>query len=83
MTATSYSDAPSTVHAVVGMAGCDEGLSPKFESPSPPWSAARGAKLGYASMEFATRTKMTFSYILSETGAVEDTFTLTRRDTAH
>ena len=76
--AKSYTDAKATVHAVVGMAGCDEGLTSKFESPSPDWSAVRASKLGYASLHFASATEMTFSYILSETGEAADSFTLTR-----
>eukprot|EP00035_Acanthoeca_spectabilis_P036634 m.40761 g.40761 ORF g.40761 m.40761 type:complete len:281 (-) comp8126_c0_seq2:25-867(-) len=78
VTAKSYANTTATVHVVVGMAGCDEGLTPGFVSPSPPWSVKREAQLGYASLEFASPTEMTFNYLLSNTGAVADTFTITR-----
>jgi len=76
--ARSYSNPGATVHVVVGMAGCDEGLTPGFAQPSPDWSVKRAAELGYAVLNFTSPTVMTFDYILSDSGTTADTFTLTR-----
>ena len=43
------------------MAGCDEGLTDRWISPSPKWSAKRQATLGYALLEFESPESMTFS----------------------
>jgi hypothetical protein len=77
-TARSYTNTTATVHVVVGMAGCDEGLTPGFVSPSPAWSVKRESQLGYASLEFATPTEMTFNYVLSDGGGIADSFTISR-----
>ena len=76
--ARSYTNVTATVHVVVGMAGCDEGLTGRFADPSPDWSATHSAQLGWAKMHFASATEMTLSYVLSNTGEVFDTFTITR-----
>ena len=76
--AKSYSGAASTVHVVVGMAGCDEGLTDRWISPSPTWSAVRNATLGYAKLRFTSATEMTFEYVESHSGIIMDSFTLSR-----
>jgi hypothetical protein len=43
----------ATVHAVIGMAGCDEGLTDTWNSTTPAWSAFRSAKLGWARLTFS------------------------------
>ena len=76
--AHSYTNASAPVHVVIGMAGCDEGLTPSFVSPVPAWSANRAAQLGYAALRFDSATSMTLEYRLSTTGTTADAITLTQ-----
>jgi len=73
-----YQNATATVHAVVGMAGCDEGLTNTWMTPSPAWSAVRTAKLGYGRFTAHDRRSLTFEYVSSVDGSVFDNFTLTK-----
>jgi hypothetical protein len=84
VTSRNYTDPTSTVHVVAGMAGCDEGLTNKWETPTPEWSAVRDAKLGYGLLTVDGKASLKFEYLLSPGGAlpsdqqVQDTFTITR-----
>eukprot|EP00931_Biecheleriopsis_adriatica_P068754 TRINITY_DN42665_c0_g1_i1.p1 TRINITY_DN42665_c0_g1~~TRINITY_DN42665_c0_g1_i1.p1 ORF type:complete len:370 (-),score=56.71 TRINITY_DN42665_c0_g1_i1:16-1125(-) len=73
----SYSSASAPVHVVIGMAGDVEGLTDKW-MPAPDWRAVKDARLGFAMLSFLNSSVMQFEYILSDTGSVADSFTLTK-----
>lgn len=75
---TSYENATAPVHVVVGMAGCDEGLTNTWSSPSPSWSVVRRATLGYGRLVAHNRRTLSFEYVLSANGTVVDSFNLTK-----
>lgn len=74
----SYSNPRSPVHVVIGMAGDDEGLTDDWSATAPAWSAAHAAKLGWARLTFHSAAALTFEFVLSDSGAVADSFTLTK-----
>lgn len=76
---THYDNPTAPVHVVVGMAGCDEGLTNTWASPTPAWSAIRQATLGYSRMIAHDKNVLTFEYLLSSNGTVFDSFNITRK----
>lgn len=82
VTAKGYNNPSAPVHLVIGMAGDDEGLTDSWETSAPSWRATKSALLGYAMLDFQSASTMHFEYILSETGEVADSFTLTKGSAA-
>lgn len=80
VTAKSYTKPKAPVHVVVGMAGDIEGLTDKWLQP-PDWRAVKAAQLGYASLTFQDARTMHFNYVLSDSGDVADSFTITKEVT--
>jgi 3',5'-cyclic AMP phosphodiesterase CpdA len=78
VTTRHYDNVEDTVHVVIGSAGDDEGLTDKWET-IPAWSAIReGAHVGYAEIVFVNASSLTFAYRNAASGAVIDTFDLTK-----
>lgn len=74
----SYTNVKDTVHAVIGSAGDNEGLTDFWEQ-CPDWSAFQeGKHVGYAELLFSNASVLTFSYRNAATGTVMDSFTLTK-----
>jgi len=75
--AKSYNNTQGPVHMVVGNAGCDEGLTDRWET-TPAWSAMHKAELGYGRLRFNSPEEAVWEMVLSETGNVLDSVTVTR-----
>lgn len=75
-------DAPTApVHVVIGGAGCDEGLTNRWYSPEPEWSAFRVGQvdsMGYGRLQFNSATELEFAWILAANSTKLDGFTLTK-----
>ena len=67
-----------TVHIVAGMAGDNEGLTDRWASPTPDWSAFRSAKLGWIRLTFRSGSELLVEFVGSNGGDVLDTFTMTK-----
>eukprot|EP00039_Didymoeca_costata_P023304 m.6649 g.6649 ORF g.6649 m.6649 type:complete len:545 (+) comp3562_c0_seq1:321-1955(+) len=67
-----------TTHFVIGMAGDDEGLSDKFVSPSPQWSATHAGSLGWQRITAYNSTTLDVEYVASESGAILDSIRITK-----
>lgn len=67
------------LHAVAGMAGDNEGLTDKWMSPTPDWSAVRVAKLGYVKMAVESASQMTWTLLSSEDGSTLDSVTMVKQ----
>lgn len=78
VTAQSYTDPKAPVHLVIGMAGDNEGLTDSWMKETPDWRATKAAKLGYTMLYFDSAASMRFEYILSDSGEVEDSFTISK-----
>lgn len=82
VTATSYADPAAPVHVVVGMAGDNEGLLNRWMNATPAWRAHKDSQLGYARLHFQDKSTMKFDYVLSDSGAIVDSFTITKTEVA-
>ena len=65
-----------TVHIVAGMAGDNEGLTDRWMSPTPEWSAYRSARLGWLRMSFKSAAELFIEFVDSVNGTVIDAFTI-------
>lgn len=73
-----YKDPAATVHVVAGMAGDSEGLTNKWESPSPAWSAVRDAELGYVRVTVNSAGSLLWELVSAADGSVKDSITITK-----
>jgi len=77
VTSTSYNNPPDTVHICAGGAGNIEGIS-TFPLPLPTWYAAgNDIDFGFGTIT-ATKDQFIWNYYLSNTGALNDTITITK-----
>jgi len=79
-TSASYVDPSSTVHVVIGNAGCPEGISHHFDPVKPEWSAYRydnGTGYGLLTVDGATSLK--WEFFASRENKLHDTFTITKK----
>jgi len=78
VTSTSFNNPPSTVHITAGGAGNREGIT-AFPSQKPSWYAGgNDVTYGFGTFVVNSDTSLTWNYYESDSGALYDSFTITK-----